>query len=89
MGHGATMAGFCQILTGLNGRYDFKINFEPESSGEGFHPIGAGIFTPIQHLGLRLEPQKDQRSKCSSSIQSIVPQTIDYSGDSHFLHSNS
>lgn len=71
MGHGATMAGFCQILTdnlerpvidktGLDGRYDFRISAEPESSGDGFHPIGAGIFTPIQDLGLRLEPQKDQ-----------------------------
>ena len=42
------------------GNRNFRINFEPESSGEGFHPICAAIFTPFQDLDLRLEPQKDQ-----------------------------
>jgi uncharacterized protein (TIGR03435 family) len=67
------MALFARILTenldrpvldetNLTGRYDFRLTYDglgeptPEST---WTPIGPSIFTPIQSLGLRLEPRED------------------------------
>jgi uncharacterized protein (TIGR03435 family) len=57
--------------TGLNGRYDFSLEYTPERAGKGVpegreegregasNPNGPSIFTAVQEqLGLKLEPQK-------------------------------
>lgn len=52
--------------TGLTGHYDFDLNYDPpepapRAAGEppAWTPVGPAIFTAIQQLGLKLEPQKD------------------------------
>jgi uncharacterized protein (TIGR03435 family) len=48
--------------TGLNGRFDVDLSWEPENAGgSGAQPgAAASIFTALQEqLGLKLEPRKD------------------------------
>jgi len=66
---GATMPLFVRILTdnldrpvldktGLTGHYDFTMNFD-WVQGAAWSPIGPVLFTLVQDLGFRLEPQKE------------------------------
>jgi len=47
-------------LTGLNGYYEFKLEYTPEyRAGKADEPPGPTIFTAVQEqLGLRLEKRK-------------------------------
>jgi uncharacterized protein (TIGR03435 family) len=48
-------------MTGLRGNYDFTLQWKPEyhqPDNRGTGPYDAAIFTAVQQLGLKLEPQK-------------------------------
>ena len=45
--------------TGLSGKYDFELHWEPRQAPEPELPEGPSIFAALQEqLGLRLEPSK-------------------------------
>ena len=63
--------------TDLTGHYDFKLTYDPPESsprapGEppAWTPVGPAIFTAIQELGLKLEPQK-------ASFEMLVIDSVD------------
>ena len=58
-------------MTGLSGRYDFDLEFSPQDANGIVHAgclplarrpaapeFGVSVFTSIQRVGLKLEPQK-------------------------------